>query len=450
MRRRSGLLWNPPGWCNGSLARLCIRLCMLLPLMLALDGCGGVDIQPLMPTPVLFSELDISPLDHVPEDQRWTPRRVYYATTRTREKNLQRIDYTNEEADATSLGLSLIGFGTPPLSWSDLIEYSKVEEREDVVDLAIAGLVEAGSYTPSTDSTSASDDTGALSWLLNDMNASIQSSRDHDLLIYVHGAKVNFYNANVFAAQLDHFMGRDMTSMAFSWPTRQNIIAYGGGGDVRRAYRAAPALTSLLEELAEHTVARRIHIVCWSAGGRVTTAALKALYERHADSGVDLRERFRLGTVYYAAADVPGEEFLEALPALDALSSRVIVTVSSNDGALTMAKKFMGGGTRLGVRNKDLTEEDWAVVQSAQRLEVIDVSRDWEGRGFDITGHRYWFDHPWASTDVVLSVRSDLPPADRGLAPTDLDLLWAIPPDYPQRLRESLSRESLELRVDDF
>ncbi len=90
------------------------------------------------------------------------------------------------------------------------------------------------------------------------------------------------------------------------------------------------------------------------------------------------------------------------------------------------------------------------MVRSANRLEVIDVSRDWEGRGFDITGHRYWFDHPWASTDVVLSVRSDFSPAERGLAPTELELLWAIPPDYPARLRASLTREKFQLRSDDF
>lgn len=422
----------------------------LLGLLLAVTACSGPGVQPLMPTPVLFSELGFSPLDHVPEDQRWTPRRVYYATTRVREKDLQRIDYSNEEAAKTSLGMSLIGFGTPQLSWSDLSDYSKMEERDDVVDLAIAGLVEVGSYRASTADTPASDDTGALAWLTNDMNASIKASRDDDLLIYVHGAKVNFYNANAFAAQLDHFMGRDMTSMAFSWPTRQNIVAYGGGGDVRRAYRAAPALTSLIEELAKRTVARRIHIVCWSAGGRVTTAALKELYERHADSGDDLRERFRLGTVYYAAADVPAEEFLEALPALDAISTRVVVTVSSQDDALNMAQKFMGGGTRIGQRNQDLSEEEMDIVRAAERLEVVDVSRDWEGRGFDITGHRYWFDHPWASTDVVLSVRSDFPPAERGLAPTDLDLLWKIPPDYPARLRQSLTREDIQLRADEF
>jgi esterase/lipase superfamily enzyme len=282
-----------------------------------------------------------------------------------------------------------------------------------------------------------------------DLNASIESARDRDLLIYVHGAKVNFYNANAFAAQLDHFMGRDMTSLAFAWPTRQNIIAYGSGGDVRRAYRAAPALTSLLELLARDSVARRIHIVCWSAGGRVVNSALEQLHARHAGDGHDLRKRFRIGTVYFAAADVPGEEFLEALPALNDLATRIVVTVSSRDSALEMARTFMRGGTRIGQRNQDLSPEQLDVVMAADRLEVIDVSRGWEGRGFDITGHRYWFDHPWASSDLILAVRSDLGPDERALAGTDLDLLWSLPPGYPERLRTRLTRKNLEIRRDD-
>lgn len=409
-------------------------------------ACSGVSLQPLMPTPVIFSELGFSPLDHIPQEERWTPRRVYYATTRKREDDYQRIDYGNAESDEITLGIGLIGFGGPGMTWSDLSEYSKQDERSGVVDLSIAGVLEAGSYTPGIGIDPDSDNAGALSWLIKDLNASIESARDKDLLIYVHGAKVNFYNANAFAAQLDHFMGRDMTSLAFSWPTRQNIVAYGGGGDVKRAYRAAPALTSLLEQLAKRTSARRINIVCWSAGGRVVTAALKELYERNADAGDDLRERLRLGTVYYAAADVPESEFLEALPAINELASNIVITVSSKDGALDMAQTLMGGGARIGQRQSNLSEEQMAVVMAADRLEVVDVSRDWEGRGFDITGHRYWFDHPWASTDVVLSVRSDFSPGERGLAPTDNPILWKIPSDYPQRLRAVLSEEKLNLR----
>lgn len=402
-----------------------------------------------MPTPLLFSELEFGPLEHIPENERWTPRRVYYATTREREADFRRIDYGNVESDEITLGMTLIGFGSPTLSWSDLNEYSRRSERDDVIDLSIAGLVEIGPFTPGTGESTVSDPYGALTWLMTDMNAAIEKSRDKDLLIYVHGAKVNFYNASAFAAQLDHFMGRDMTSLAFSWPTRQSILAYGTGSDVKRGYRSAPQLTSLLEELAARSTARRIHIVCWSAGGRVVTAALKELFERHAGDGSNLRERFRIGTVYYAAADVPTSEFVDALPALTGVADNVTVTLSSQDGALNMAQKFMGGGARIGQREQDLSEQELDALRENTRLDVVDVSRDWEGRGFDITGHRYWFNHPWASTDVILSIRSDLPPSERGLAPTDQNLLWSIPADYPQRLRDTLLGDDLRLRLRD-
>lgn len=422
------------------------RVLPFLGLAALLASCAGPQVQPLMPTPILFSELGIGPLDHVPEAQRWNPRRVYYATTRARKSDLQRIEYGNEEGDAISLGMALIGFGGPQLSWADLNEYSRRAERPEGIDLSIAGLVEVGHYRPAGEAGPVQDVGGAAAWWLADLNASIGAARDRDLLVYVHGAKVNFYNANAFAAQLDHFMGRDMTSVAFAWPTRQNIVAYGSGGDVRRASRAAPALASLLERLARESDARRIHVVCWSAGGRVVVEALRQLHARAAEEGGSLQDRYRLGTIYFAAADVPGEAFLEALPALDALAKRVVVTISSGDAALEMARLVMRGGTRLGQRNEDLLPGERAVVLAAERLEVIDVSRGAESRGFDITGHRYWFDHPWASTDVILAVRSDLEPDERALEATELALLWGIPADYPQRLRARLGRSDLEIR----
>lgn len=398
-----------------------------------------------MPTPVLFTELGVGPLDHIPENKRWKPRRVYYATTRQRDDNFQRIDYGNSESDLVSVGMSLIGFGGAHISWSDLNDYSRRAERPEIVDLSIAGLAEAGQFRVLDDG-DVEDVGGAASWLLADLNASIEAARDRDLLIYVHGAKVNFYNANAFAAQLDHFMGRDMTSLAFSWPTRQNIMAYGTGGDVRRAYRAAPALASLLGILARESVARRVHIICWSAGGRVVNEALRLLHERHDGSTEDLRAAYRLGTVYFAAADVPGSEFLDNLPVLNSIANRVVVTVSSNDGALNMAQRFMGGGSRIGQRNQDLSPAELDQLLAANRLEVIDVSRGSDDRGFDITGHRYWVSHPWASSDVVLAVRSDLGPEERALEPSELDILWGIPADYPERLGNSLTRPDLRVR----
>ena len=106
----------------------------------------------------------------------------------------------------------------------------------------------------------------------------------------------------------------------------------------------------------------------------------------------------------------------------------------------------MGGGGRIGLRNKTLSSDQLNIIRAADRLEVIDVSRGWEGRGFDITGHRYWIQHPWASSDTILALRTDLDPEDRALQATETEFLWAIPADYPTRLRDSLTREDLQIR----
>ena len=427
---------------------LFVRFLLAASIAIILCACAGPRPEPLMPTPAIFSATGKGPLDHIPETQRWKPRRVYYATSRERIDDLRRIDYGNDESDRVSVGMAMVGFGNEDISWSDLNRLSSVPEREEIVNLSLIGLVEAGYFDP--ESIQAGPANGAAAWLIADLNGSIEAARDKDLLIYVHGAKVDFYNACVFAAQLDHFMGRDMTSLAFAWPTRQNIISYGTGGDVRRAYRHSGALTTLLERLARDSVARRIHIVAWSAGGRVVTQALRDLHDRNMASGEDLREKFRIGTVYMAATDVPGDEFIEALPAINATVQRVVATGSSNDGALKMGSLFMGGDERLGMlRESPLTDEQREIVFAADRLEYIDVSMGSEQRGFDITGHRYWFNHPWSSSDLILAIRTDATAEERGLAPGPQPMLWTLPPDYLERIKASFSRPGIELRRSD-
>lgn len=411
---------------------------LLLVVGVFASGCG-VGMESLMPTPVLYTEVGLDPLANVPEHERWTPRLIYYATTRARDRDFQKIAYANTPGDEMALGLALIGFGGRDMTWSDLRRVSTQSSREAVVDLSIAGIIEAGTV-PIVESPSEAARAGDVRWLLENLSDAIGQARDKDVLIYVHGAKVNFYNACAFTAQLDHFMGRDMTSVAFSWPTRQNIFSYAFGSDVRRAYDSGAALATLIELLAMVTPARRIHVLCWSAGGRVTTRALTTLRERHPDEDEDdLRARLRIGTVYFAAADVPRAELFDALPVFHPLVDRVVVTVSSHDDALGMSARIMGGGTRIGQASAPLAPEQVALLESYERLEVVHVSLGHEQRGFDITGHRYWFRHPWASSDVILSIRGDLPPRRRGLEQGTSPVLWYMPADYPSRLRESLS-----------
>ncbi len=433
------------------------RVLMLVPTMLVLgllSACRA-SLEPLMPTPALFTETGVDPMAHIPEDERWVPRRVYYATTRDRTSTRRAIDYGNRAGEQLSMGAALVGFGPEDMSWADLQAATLTPGMDGRPPLTINGVFEAGRFPIDATAAEAAQPNRA-GWVLENIDQAVSSARDKDILVYVHGAKVDFYNACAFAAQLDHFMGRDLTSVAFAWPTHQNIFAYGVGGDVGRAYHSAPALATLLEVLASDTSARRIHVLCWSAGGRVTSRAMALLRERHADLDHHaLQEKLRIDTVYFAAADVPMDQFLEELPAIHEVAGEVVVTQSSHDGALASAERFMGGGLRIGLLHDDaVSEEERIWLRELERLHVIDVSRGADDRGFDITGHRYWFNHPWASSDVLLAIRTDLGPADRGLVGVTPDhpspareIIWTIPSDYPDRLRNlAVVRDGAPLR----
>ncbi len=416
----------------------------LLSLALGLLPACAARLEPLMPTPALFTETGVDPMAHIPEDERWVPRRVFYATTRERTSTRRDIAYDNREADHLSMGVALIGFGSEDMTWADLQAASVAPGTDGRPPLTINGVFEAGHFPIDASAEEAAEPNRA-GWLLDNIDQAVTKARDPDILVYVHGAKVDFYNACAFAAQLDHFMGRDLTSLAFAWPTHQSILSYSVGDDVGRAYHAASALATLLEVLAADTSARRIHVLCWSAGGRVTSRAMALLRDRHADlDHAGLQEKLRLGTVYFAAADVPADQFLEELPAIHNLAREVAVTQSDADGALASAERFMGGQPRIGLLHAaTVAEEHAAWLLDLERLHVIDVSRGASERGFDITGHRYWYNHPWASSDVVLSIRTDLGPAERGLIgvpredrPDREPIVWSIPADYPDRLRD--------------
>lgn len=412
---------------------------VFLLIMCGIGGCG-IGPQPLMPTPVLYTQTGLSPLGHIPEAEQWIPRRIFYATNRDRAGGEQRIEYGNSPSSTVSVGMGLVGFGDPHLTWSALHDASAVVSRDPEIILSISGIMEKGRFDPA-----AAPETSAgpsyAGFMLRSLRQAIAAARDKDVLIYVHGAKVNFYNACVFAAQLDHFAGRDLTSVAFAWPTRQNIFAYASGGDIERAYTSATALAALIELIADHTDAERIHVLSWSAGARVAMTAAHQLATKDDRLTEDERRaRYRIGTLYFAAGDLPVSQFSSEIDAVHGLADQIVVTQSDRDMALKSAQRFMRGGARIGQAVREITPQQANRLAHLPRLEIVDVSAGAEQRGFDITGHRYWFNHPWVSTDVVLTIRSTLSPAQRGLEAGGTPGLWAIPADYPDRVEEIVRR----------
>ncbi len=432
---------------------------ILLLLAIALSGCASKPPapEPMMPTPVLYSAGAIDPFAHLPDDQLTTDLRVFYATNRVPEGPSTDPQYGNDIGTVLHLGEAVVRFGDETMTWAELVSASmqappnvasKASYREPEVPLYLIETHELAAF----DTSPASGAPGVLSageqQFAAAINRQLEGVLDKQLIVYVHGAKQNFYKSMVFTAEVNHFMGRDLVGVGYAWPTHQGIIEYGIGIDVKRARNSVEPLIELIEFLAANTDADKINIICWSAGARVLSAALATLRERNSQLDEQaLQEKFRLGSVIFAAADVPRDHFSERLRGIHAISARLTIFMSDDDSVLKFGQEMMPGGQRTGQLSKDIDpDQEKTEVAGLDKLEVIDVSHFQEERGFDITGHRYWYTHSWSNTDVLMNIRTGLAPEERGLQSTGLEQIWGFPPDYPERVSTAI-RQHLQAQT---
>ncbi|MFT5699119.1 MAG: esterase/lipase superfamily enzyme [Desulforhopalus sp.] len=271
------------------------------------------------------------------------------------------------------------------------------------------------------------------------INKELAKVIDKEIIIYVHGAKGSFIKSVALTAEIDHFSGRDFVGLAFAWPSHQNILSYVIGRDVKRAEHSTASLRTLIEYLAEYTDAKQINVICYSAGGKLVSRALSEMREKYRLLDAQaLRKSFKLGTVLFAAADIAVDRFLDRLPAISEMVQQVVVTVSDGDSALHFAGIVMGGKARIGTEKAIQVEEEFATEHRIDNFEIVDFSFGSDERGFDITGHHYWHRHPWASSDIMFLLRTDLPAKDRGLSLSDIAGVWYLPVAYPSQVRQAV------------
>jgi esterase/lipase superfamily enzyme len=413
-----------------------IRNAVVSLLALGLAGCATHKPITLMPTPVLYESRVIEPFSHVAGPLRTPVTKVFYATNRAHRAHDPARPYGNGFDDELHLGMASVRIGTGDTDWDELVELSLSNAPDKGVPVTLEEITHWDSLLHRASQDVVDWDEQSHGRFIEAINEALSHHVDREIMVYVHGTKTGFEPAIAMAGEIDHFAGRDFVGVAFAWPAHQNILHYLVGIDVRRAQHSSEALRDLLKLLASNTGATRINILAWSAGGRVTTKALYELQretpqlDRHA-----LRERYRLGSVVLAAADVEVDDFLERLPAISALSQEVVVTVTDNDVALNAAKKYMRGEARIGTLEAEAEELAFIERRHLDNVEIIDVSHGHDARGFDITGHHYWYRHPWNASDIILLMRTDLTAAERGLTEAEIDGLWFLAPDYPDRVR---------------
>ena len=383
----------------------------------------------LMPPPLLFQAggdkvFDIAPATETPEIS------LFYATSRLPVGQRENRIYSVAPDWRLHLGSAHLRIGDVETSLFQIREWSTRNTGSDRPFVRLDRMEEAATLTGEDDI-----DPDGRAWL-DRIDAALAASRSRDLLIYIHGANTTVERAAGQAAMLKHFAGREAVVVLFAWPTAENFLRYAR--DIRTALGSAPQLAALVRLLANRTSAAKIDVFTYSAGATVGSDGLALLARDHPDAAD------RLGDVYHAAPDADFRAFVDDLADYAPHAARVTAAVNLGDSALRLAQ-VVNRASRAGRPDiRELSAETSAnllAAAAAGEIEIVQVHPD-RMPELAATSHTFWYDHPWASNDVLLTLLFHLPAEDRGLDPATAPSgapYWTFPEDYPARMPEVLA-----------
>ncbi|TNF88735.1 MAG: alpha/beta hydrolase, partial [Gammaproteobacteria bacterium] len=238
-------------------------------------------------------------------------------------------------------------------------------------------------------------------------------------------------------SQFQYFSGNNAAVLTFAWPSPGHI--FGHFADKRRSGEAAADLALSIELLAEHSIAERINLLAYSAGGRTVARALELLGARHHDPS-----SLRLGQVYLTQSDQPMEEFLSGLPAYFDLLEAMNVTIAKGDAVLQMAAltdlKVRAGSVGEGQKmnlSPEIAERLEEIMRS-KRMVIIDL-KDVAAEDYRFS-HGAWYESSWVSTDVMIALLGGLSAEERGLESREVPgaVVWRFPPQYIETLEADI------------
>jgi len=431
------------------------RPVVALICVLLLAGCASapLDRTELMPAPAVFESGRFDPFAEVPPQGRRIETEILFATDRdpAAEGDLER-HYASRRGYLVRLGRARILHGDGKLDWDTATQLSLQANRKPPYRLRVGAVEEIGvlarTASPFTDPALLPADPDAPAAAFAEaVDRTLARARQRDIVVYVHGFKVPFENPLLVASELWHFLGYDGVLIPYSWPATPRLLAYFS--DVETTGLSAHYLKEFIQFLRERTSAERVHILGYSAGTRLVLDALSMLALTGEAAGESRGTGARIGEVILVGSDVDTGLFAAALAngVLDT-SERLTVYSSGIDGALRFANRVFGR-ERLGqLLDGDMPGHVAAALDAAEDLVLIDVT-DAEDAGAR-SGHSYFRESPWVSSDILATLATGLGPAERGLKRARPDLpVWSYPPDFIPRLERALAAAAAEREQSD-
>ena len=400
-----------------------MKSALLLLACLALAGCAPV-VPHLAPTPAVIKDPRLDFAKNLQPALRSTQVPVFFATTRQPTDGPEH--FGNAQAEGVLLGVASVRLGEPDWSWQQLLASdlaSTVDEpRPGAVELVqVAGQAGRGDALSDADRT-----------FIAQIDAQLARTANPSVVLYVHGYRVTFDEVAVQMGSFAHYLGQGAT-VTFQWPTGTKFWNYVS--DCPRARQSIPDIARLVA-LLSRTQARQVNLLAYSCGSPLLASALAQLRAAHPTlDHAALQQRFRIGSVIFAASDVDLKTFARdhVAPALD-IAQQVMVYYSRADRALGFSS-LIAGASRLGAPDVEdlegLSPKELRLLSEEPRFQAIDVT---DVRGVHemggMKGHGYWYANEVISTDVTLSLRYPIPAEQRCLRSKPGTRAWSMPDDY--------------------
>jgi len=417
--------------------KLAAYTCILLLFFLA--GCQKKVY--LMPTPAALQTGEHDPFAVNPDQDQTNRVVVAYATNRMPVSSEEDRKYMTLFDKNLRLGTAQVRIGSEKETWMDIYGLSTINKRKGdiVLDLEVTKELAV------LDSEGPIDELPPEARLFFEkLNQALERSLDKDLILYVHGANNTFYRSSAQAAQFHHFTGRNSVVLFYAWPSAASLLRYAV--DVNNARRTVPVFARLLELLGRHSTARNIDILAYSAGAQVLSPALAKLRQKYGTEDIEqLKERLRLGEIYFAAPDVDFRVFLENLAIYIDLPNHVTLALNPDDSVLKFAARHhrVSRAGRPDPDELNAEETQWVIEASKKMpLDILWITSE-TIQDMDKGSHSFWYSHPWVSTDVLVLFLLRARPQDRGLAEYEGERggrVWYFPEDYPEQSSRAISR----------
>jgi|GEM_PF-1532224 len=410
------------------------RLPFLMLMLLTLTACQ----RPPMALPTIFKAGAVAPLTDTPSDWRSNEHTIFFATDRQFDADKGDTGtYNHKRSGTLELGQLKVDIGDEG-AWEALDAATQAKpdgkcprpkitgiQRDGAMQWGPAGRPNQGNEPPSEKR------------FIQQLEAALQQSRGKAITIYIHGFKNSFKEAALTTAELSLYSGGLGPFILYSWPSYDSLFEYSHDRDsVRFTTAHARRFVELLaNEIASgHLSATQINFIAHSSGAEVIGSVLRELgLMSHTWTPEQRQHRWKIGDVLLVAPDISSDVARERILKEDlrGMYDQIVVYSSERDTALRWASRVLYRATRIGsVRETTLSEADRRWLGQAKHVSLINVDNQPNGDPVSHSHHRF---SGATVSDILLSLRSDLPPNERGLVREDDELIWRFANDYTQR-----------------